>query len=403
VQNKSRVGALLVLTGAAAALALARCGGDDENPPDGAGGAAGQSANDAAADTVAQDVIAKDTSPERINEATVDSPAVDVASEDVVPTDTRSELAEDVVATDVVPDAPPEAAPETGVDVNPPDALPDTTTDVAVTDAAEDVALEASADAAPEADSAADPCSDLGGHLGWMCPVGAGSLQMGCNSAVDSDCAYGEDPYHAVTVPAFLIDKYEVTAAQYKACVDASVCTAPAVSCTDSTYDVSGKENRPINCVSWVRADQYCTWAGKRLPTEAEWERASRSDDGRKYPWGNTPAADCSHAVMYSGGWGCGTGGPMDVGSKPPGTSPFGAMDMVGNVSEWVADDWHDSFTAAPTDGSAWLESPRSDNRVIKGGSWGHSLLSMLRCSTRYYATSNNQGNAIGMRCAKAP
>ena len=217
---------------------------------------------------------------------------------------------------------------------------------------------------AGNADAGADagivvPCGPSPtGKGGDMCDVPAGPFMMGCNSAVDTECASSEYPYHSVTVPGFKIDKYEVTASEYKACVTASGCTAAN---TDSgcNYNVSGKESHPINCVDWAQAKAYCTWAGKRLPTEAEWEKAARGTDGRKYPWGND-ALDCDHAVHSANG--CSNSSTAPVGSKPAGVSPYGAEDMVGNVWEWVEDWYHDTYTGAPSDGrslSTSLRHPR--------------------------------------------
>src|SRR5690606_17832947 len=105
------------------------------------------------------------------------------------------------------------------------------------------------------------------------------------------------------------------------------VCSPPAVMLNDRpTWAVPGKENHPINGVTWNQAVEYCAWKGKRLPTEAEWEFAARGDDARIFPWGNgTPT--CDHVVVQSCGAPLGT---QPVGSKPQGASPFGALDMVG-------------------------------------------------------------------------
>jgi formylglycine-generating enzyme required for sulfatase activity len=228
--------------------------------------------------------------------------------------------------------------------------------------------------------------------------VPAGDFWMGCNSAVDTECDTRENPYHVVTVPTFVIDKIELTASEYKACVTTGGCTAAR---TDSgcNFGVSGKEDHPINCVDWNQAKAYCSWAGKRLLTESEWEKAARGLDGRKYPWGNDPL-DCDHAVMSVSP--CSSTETAPVGSKPLGASPFGVMDMVGNVWEWVEDDYHTSYSGAPTDGSAWVDDPRLTSRVTRGGGFADSNSGYQRCSSRSsYVPEGKLYLSIGFRCAK--
>ena len=220
---------------------------------------------------------------------------------------------------------------------------------------------------------------------------------MGCNVAVDTECQSSENPYHSVTVPAYKIDKYEVTASEYKACVTASGCTA-ANTTSGCNYNVAGKESHPINCVDWNQAKAYCTWAGKKLPTEAEWEKAARGTDGRKYPWGND-VLDCNRAVHSVSP--CSNTATAAVGSKPAGSSPYGAEDMVGNVWERVEDDWHGDYTGAPVDGSAWVDDPRGPSRVWRGGGWDIDDTRYLRASYRYYYDPTYRGNLYGFRCSR--
>jgi formylglycine-generating enzyme required for sulfatase activity len=242
-------------------------------------------------------------------------------------------------------------------------------------------------------------CQDYGGNLGWQCTVQAGCFHMGCNSAVDTECDSSEIPYHPVTVPAFKIDKYEVTVSQYQACNTASpsTCTAPNTGGT-CNWGVGGRESHPINCVDWNQAKAYCTWAGKRLPSEAEWEKAARGTDGRKYPWGNT-GLDCNHAVMSVSP--CSNSSTATVGSKPAGVSPYGASDMIGNVWEWVEDDYHITYTSAPSNGSAWIDTPRAANRVLRGGAWDGVLTYDLRSSFRVNGNPTFRLSDDGFRCSR--
>ena len=118
-----------------------------------------------------------------------------------------------------------------------------------------------------------------------MLYVPAGEFMMGLTAA-DTEAFADEKPPHPVYLDAFWIDRTEVTKAQYQRCVEAGVCAAPSCSGT-------GKGDHPVVCVRWQDASKYCAWAGRRLPTEAEWEKAARGTDGGKYPWGND-APDCS-------------------------------------------------------------------------------------------------------------
>jgi formylglycine-generating enzyme required for sulfatase activity len=228
-----------------------------------------------------------------------------------------------------------------------------------------------------------------------MVTIPSGPFMMGCNVAVDTECKPEEYPYHEVTVPTFMLDRYEVTAAEYKACVDASVCSPAGTTPSTCNFGVPGRENHPINCVDWNQAAAYCAWAGKRLPTEAEWEKAARGTDGRKYPWGNVDL-DCDHAVHSANG--CVNATTAPIGSKPAGVSPYGALDMVGNVYEWVEDDFHDSYSEAPTDGSAWTDNPRASSRAVRGGDWGHNYTYDLRASFR--GGGGTTWSYPGFRCA---
>ncbi len=230
---------------------------------------------------------------------------------------------------------------------------------------------------------------------GGMVLIPAGSFWMGCNATVDSQCEGDESPYHEVTLSGYYIDKTEVTQGEYKKCIDAGECDTP--SCN---WDPTGKPNRPVVCVNWTQAGEYCAWAGKRLPTEAEWEKAARGTDGRKYPYGNETVT-CDYAVMHEGSDGCGKGGTIDVCSKSPaGDSPYGLCDMSGNVYEWVSD-WYDPgyYTNSPASNPTGPVS--GSGRVLRGGSfYSHGVY--LRASYRSADNPSYADYYLGFRCARS-
>lgn len=157
---------------------------------------------------------------------------------------------------------------------------------------------------------------------------------MGCNGDVDVDCADDEYPYHEVLLSSFALDRTEVTVAEYAECVADGACTAPA-DITNYDYPCPDlADDYPVVCVDWFQANDYCSWKNALLPTEAQWEKAARGTDERIYPWGNAPPT-CTLANHYE----CGVQ-LLPVGSKPAGASPYGALDMSGNVFEWVSD-WY--------------------------------------------------------------
>jgi formylglycine-generating enzyme required for sulfatase activity len=237
---------------------------------------------------------------------------------------------------------------------------------------------------------------------------------MGCNEEVDNECLNDEKPYREVYLDAYKIDKYEVTVEEYQKCIDAGNCNnnnndEPHYSfySEDNKYcnlGVEGRSNHPVNCVGWFGASAYCEWVEKKLPTEAQWEKAARGTDGRKYPWGSEPEVSCEYAVTYDSETeidGCGTDSTWAVGSKEKGISPYGAHDMIGNVWEWVNDRYaSDYYQTSPSENPAGPES--GDFRVVRGGSWVNSYFSLSRASSRVgMSASSGAGYNSGFRCAK--
>jgi serine/threonine-protein kinase len=226
-----------------------------------------------------------------------------------------------------------------------------------------------------------------------MVYVPAGEFTMGSNDYDD------EKPPHAVYLDAFWIDKFEVTNALYKKCVDAGKCSAPQESKSSTRalyYGNSQYDNYPAINVTWENATQYCAFAKKQLPTEAQWEKAARGTDKRIYPWGDT--FDVNKLNSSEGG----KGDTTAVGSYPSGASPYGALDMAGNVWEWVAD-WYDAnyYKNSPARNPTGPTSGQS--RVVRGGSWGSSATSVraaARPSTSTGATSSVFGASSSFSCS---
>ncbi|MCZ6632772.1 MAG: SUMF1/EgtB/PvdO family nonheme iron enzyme [bacterium] len=228
-----------------------------------------------------------------------------------------------------------------------------------------------------------------------MVEVGAGSFFIGSDDGEEE-----ARPLHTVYVDHYFIDKFEVTVSEYRDCVLAGVCSEPATggACNG---DVSGRDDHPINCISWADANRYCSWAGKRLPTEAEWEKAARGVDGRVYPWGNH-WAECDHAITGTAGLGCGEQSTWPVGSKPTGASPYGAMDMVGNVWEWVADGYELDYYRRQA-----FENPVNTAsvpfKVLRGNSWYYSWPWVVSQTFNRFRFKPMRWYAyIGFRCVKS-
>jgi len=201
-------------------------------------------------------------------------------------------------------------------------------------------------------------------------------------------------PMRQVFVSPFYMDAYEVTTARYAKFLAANGSLAPPDEWEGIDLKKSGE--LPVVGVSWNDADAYCRWAGRRLPTEAEWERAARDGDQRKYPWGNEEPGAGRAAYSRKAGHAY-EGGLERVGSLEAGRSREGVYDLEGNVSEWVSDWFTESF--AVDDVRNPKGPPNGEKKVIRGSGW-HEPVERLGGSRRYQAAPDNRTDDVGFRCA---
>jgi formylglycine-generating enzyme required for sulfatase activity len=259
--------------------------------------------------------------------------------------------------------------------------------------------------------------------------IPAGEFLMGSPSGTNS--LPDEQPQRRVYLSGFYIDPYEVTNEDYARFVESTGHRAPENSNPASTLwadrrPLSGSERHPVVNVSWGDALAHCRWAGKRLPTEAEWEKAARGVDGRRYPWGNAWDASLANSASYWAGrtvefansteweafWITGEGATiarekglkgevltLPVGSFPGGVNSYGLYDMAGNVAEWVQD-WYDPnyYRSAPLSDPGGPE--RGAIKAMRGGSWLKPAIS-LRTSDRDWGVMDSRPSGTGFRCAK--
>jgi WD40 repeat protein/formylglycine-generating enzyme required for sulfatase activity len=221
----------------------------------------------------------------------------------------------------------------------------------------------------------------------------------------------GISPVHQVYLDAFYIDQFEVTNARYAKCVESGVCQEPRNTSTEKHpeyYSDPLYADYPVVNVDWEQARTYCEWRGGRLPTEAEWEKAARGTDGRLYPWGDTfdgkNANFCDQnceSEIKNFDFEDGYAETAPVGQYPLGQSPYGAMDMAGNMGEWVAD-WHaEDYYASQ---SVWHNPAgpaTGDKREVRGGYWGSSVQYLLS-ALRFGLDPTTWVSTIGFRCARS-
>jgi formylglycine-generating enzyme required for sulfatase activity len=246
-----------------------------------------------------------------------------------------------------------------------------------------------------------------------MAHVPGGTFLMGSRPGEGND---DERPQHQVTLSGYCIDRTEVQVAAYTRCVTKGKCTATpepqpsglASLCNGTRAD---RQTHPINCVDWNQASAYCASVDRRLPSEAEWEYAALGRDGHLYPWGNEPpsaerlnacGSECRSlrrrlgleaVAMYmaSDKWEA----TAPVGSFPQGASPFGALDMAGNVAEWT----NDLYRSYKGTASTFQDGP---HQVVRGGAWNDTDAPWVRGASRYSVHPVKRAVDIGFRCARS-
>jgi len=227
-----------------------------------------------------------------------------------------------------------------------------------------------------------------------MVYIPAGPFLMGSHSS-DINATQDEKPQHWVHLDAFWMDLTEVTNEMYLKCVQANICDPPAELGSRKHYSYFDEplfNDYPVIYVSWEDANTYCLWAGRRLPTEAEWEKAARGFDGRIYPWGDIlPNGNILNFDNQ-------IGDTVRVGIYALGKSPYEIYDMAGNVSEWVAD-WYSEDYYERSSSANPLGAVKEDFRVIRGGSW-LSKANAVRTTFRLWNSPDLQTEVLGFRCA---
>ena len=229
-----------------------------------------------------------------------------------------------------------------------------------------------------------------------MILISEGKFLMGMKDG-DSLGLVWATPQRNIDIPVFYIDKYEVTNEKYKAFADATGRNLPFQKKYDTIYNwkkgrySDNLGNHPVVLVDWYDAEAYCRWLKKRLPSEAEWEKAARGTDGRKWPWGSKFNKFSSNTIEF------GLEMTMPVGIFPGGASPYGVMDMAGNVSEWTSG-WYRGYSGTkyqrPDYGKKY--------KVARGGAWSSPANPYALPFSRSPHVQTYKHRTLGFRCAKS-
>ncbi|MFZ5881103.1 MAG: SUMF1/EgtB/PvdO family nonheme iron enzyme [Chloroflexota bacterium] len=309
-------------------------------------------------------------------------------------------------ATPVIPVAAPTQMPALAASTAAIPTLTSTPTLIPLANASPQPVLLPTQAAVPSLIPSPTPVSVTGSDGMTLLYVPAGTFSMGnpieeamaqCEQA-GGPCTRdleNEQPRHEVHLDAYWIDKTEVTNGMYRQCVASGACEPPVQFDAPAHAPYYGNptfDDYPVVHVTWEMARKYCAWAGRQLPSEAQWEKAARGTDARVYPWGNQ--APNSGLLNYRGN----PNGLMKVGSFPFGASPYGVLDMSGNAFEWIFD-WYakDYYQRSPASNPTGPDSGKG--RVVRGGSWD-SAGNFTRAGFRWGHTPSKASDFIGFRCA---
>ncbi len=253
-----------------------------------------------------------------------------------------------------------------------------------------------------------------GDCISSMVDIPAGKFNMGCHKSVeggDALCDTDNVPEHTVELSDFKIDRFEVTVEEFNKCIAAGVCQNDSKKMFQ-TYSENekcnlgapGRKHHPMNCISWEGANAFCKWAGKKLPTEAQWEKAAKGTKTNVYPWGNSPSPSCSIAIVKKTTAGCDFDSTYPIGSKEKGKSVYGLYDMAGNVSEFVRDWYQKDFYISKEATTKDVEGPKNPDseklKISRGGSFVDREKE-LRTFYRKSCSLTDMSVNLGFRCIK--